>query len=172
MNSGEKKSEQNAESSGQGKSSSQVPVPQKGQLKEILSWMEGTDLEYLQIEKDGKKILLKRSVHAVLRNQRVLPSETDAPKEKEAESPAQYSIRSPIVGRFYSSMGPDRPSLVVEGGSVTAGQKVAIVEAMKIKKEVFSAYTGKVTRILVRDGDPVEYGQELFIVEPNEESSE
>ena len=82
-----------------------------------------------------------------------------------AEPPAQ-AIKSPIVGIFFNALGPDRPPLVVEGGRVTAGQKVAIVEAMKIKKEVFSPFTGKVSRILVRDNEPVEYGQELFLVEP------
>ena len=87
-------------------------------------------------------------------------------KENGVEPPKVFAIRSPIVGRFYSSMGADRPPLVVEGGMVTAGQKVAIVEAMKIKKEVFSAVTGKVVKISVRDGDSVEYGQALFVVEP------
>jgi len=67
-------------------------------------------------------------------------------------------------------MGRDLPALAVEGGRVTAGQKVAIVEAMKIKKEVFSAYTGKVSRVLVKNGDPVEYGQELFQIVLEEEN--
>ena len=60
---------------------------------------------------------------------------------------------------------------MVEGSQVTAGQRVAIVEAMKIKKEVFSAVTGKILKILVRDGDAVEYGQELYTVEPVKEGS-
>ena len=80
-------------------------------------------------------------------------------------------IRSPIVGRFYSSNAPGAPALVVEGGKVSAGRRVAIVEAMGIKKEVFSSFTGKVARVHVRDGDAVEYGQELFTIEECEEDA-
>src|SRR5262249_22542330 len=131
---------------------------------EVLAYIEKTDLEVVQIEKEGRKISLKRSGPA-------LPSKTDEaealePAQKEKEEPQFFIIRSPIVGRFHSSTGADRPALVLEGGNVTAGQRVAIVEAMKIKKEVFSAVTGKVVRIHVRDGDAVEYGQELFSVRP------
>ena len=138
-------------------------------LKEILSFLETTDLEFIEIQKNGKKIVLRRSAQSLANLQKLHPQATTVAKEKEQEPPQFCSIRSPIVGRFYSSMGPDRPALVVEGGMVTAGQKVAIVEAMKIKKEVFSACTGKVLRILVRDGDSVEYGQELFTVGPEGE---
>ncbi len=134
-------------------------------FKEILSFIEKTDLEFVQVEKEGKKFSFKRSSVAIP------PSKAELlalEKASEPEAPKFFSIRSPIVGRFYSSMGADRPPLVVEGSRVTAGQKVAIVEAMKIKKEVFSAVTGKVVRLSVRDGDPVEYGQELFSVQPEE----
>lgn len=135
-------------------------------MKEILSYIETTDLEFVQIEKNGKKISFHRAAATAVTGK---PAAANTSLEKPPESPRLFSIRSPIVGRFYSSMGPDRPPLVVEGGGVTAGQKVAIVEAMKIKKEVFSAVSGKVLRIFVRDGDPVEYGQELFSVEPETE---
>jgi biotin carboxyl carrier protein len=148
----------------------EIPVPldlEKIDFKGILSYIETTDLDFVQIEKDGKKIVLRRTNASI--KSKAAPVQ-EAPKEKEEpEAPQIFSIRSPIVGRFHSSMGSDRPPLIVEGGKVTAGQKVSIVEAMKIKKDVISAYTGKVTRILVRDGDPVEYGQELFTVEPEKE---
>lgn len=145
--------------------------PDKQSLKELLNFMENTDLELVQIEKNGKKIVLRRSSSAAIKNQKNSQENGQLKeKEKESETIPVFSIRSPIVGRFYSSMGRDLPALAVEGGRVTAGQKVAIVEAMKIKKEVFSAYTGKVSRILVRDGDPVEYGQELFQIVLEEEN--
>ena len=138
---------------------------EKSRFKEIIAYIEKTDLEYVQIEKDGTKLSFKRSGTSGF------PASAAPQADKEPEPPKFFSIRSPIVGRFHSSMGADRPALVVEGGVVTAGQKVAIVEAMKIKKEVFSAVTGKVVRILVRDGDAVEYGQELFNVEPESASA-
>lgn len=147
----------------------------KGSLKEILSYIESTDLECVVIEKNGKKFSFRRSgiIVDLIKNPGVSgqsPKENGAEPVPEADVPQFCSIRSPIVGRFYRSMGPDRPPLVVEGGQVTAGQRVAVVEAMKIKKEVFSAYTGKILRILIRDGDPVEYGQELFSVETEQET--
>ncbi len=151
---------------GKKKSGSENGAPKGAEeLHEILKFIENTDLEFVQIEKEGKKIVLRRS--STIFQKRDMRNEEVASAEKlKEEGPQTFSIRSPIVGRFYCSMGADRPPLVVEGGRVTAGQKVAIVEAMKIKKEVFSAYTGKVVKIWVRDGDPVEYGQDLFSVEP------
>ena len=138
----------------------------KSRFQEILAYIETTDLEYVLLQKGETKISFRRS--GVVETKSAVSSEDKTPQEEAV--PNLFSIRSPIVGRFHSSMGADRPPLVVEGGNVTAGQKVAIVEAMKIKKEVFSAVTGKVVRIPVRDGDPVEYGQELFVVEPDQES--
>jgi acetyl-CoA carboxylase biotin carboxyl carrier protein len=147
------------------------PLLGKDHFKEILSYIEKTDLEYVQIERDGKKISLRRSNVAV---PDLMTPQAAAPSDKEEKEDARklFSIRSPIVGKFYRSMGSDLPALVVEGGVVTAGQKVAIVEAMKIKKEVFSAVTGKVLRILVKNGEAVEYGQELFSVEPEERAGD
>lgn len=145
-------------------------APETG-LKAVLTYLQTTDLEYVLLEKGGKKLSLRRNGDVIVSKSNGLeapPLETKA----EPEAPAYFSIRSPIVGRFYSSTGADRPPFVVESGRVTAGQKVAIVEAMKIKKEVFSAVTGKILRIFVRDGDPVEYGQELFSVEPEKEEGE
>lgn len=144
---------------------------EQNNFKEILEYIQKTDLEYVHIEKAGKKVTLRRSgekISSVLNS----TQQNEKEEEQEEKGPQLFSIRSPIVGRFYASMTPDRPPLVLEGGRVTAGQRVAIVEAMEIKKEVFSAVTGKVVRIFARDGDPVEYGQELFSVEQENETSE
>lgn len=141
--------------------------PDRDQFKEIVAYIEKTDLEYVEIEKEGRKICLKRSSGAISHNRAVAGEPAEAGEEK-PEEPELFVIRSPIVGRFHSSTGSDRPALVVEGGHISAGQRVAIVEAMKIKKEVFAAVTGDVVKIYVRDGDAVEYGQELFSVKPAE----
>ena len=141
---------------------------EKDRFKEILAFMEKTDLEFVEITENGKKVSLQRSTQGLA--SKLKPAETikvETAKEKDKF----FSIRSPIVGRFYNSSGPDRPPFVLEGARVTAGQRVAIVEAMKIKKEVFSAITGKVIKISLSDGEPVEYGQELFSVELENESA-
>ena len=149
-------------------SQEEILNPDRDQFREVLAYIEKTDLEYIEIEKNGRKICLKRSMGAL-----ASPQSVSAPLESADESPPEklFVIRSPIVGRFYSSTGSDRPAFVLEGGHISAGQRVAIVEAMKIKKEVFAAVTGEVIKIHVRDGDAVEYGQELLSVraaEPGE----
>ena len=143
----------------------EISNPDRDQFKEVLAYIEKTDLEYVEIERDGRKICLKRSSGAIAHGHAAGVETIEAADEK-PEEPELFVIRSPIVGRFHSSTGSDRPALVVEGGRISAGQRVAIVEAMKIKKEVFAAVTGDVVRIHVRDGDAVEYGQELFSVKP------
>ncbi|OGR85411.1 MAG: hypothetical protein A2901_09275 [Elusimicrobia bacterium RIFCSPLOWO2_01_FULL_54_10] len=145
-----------------------APNPDRDQFQEVLAYIEKTDLEYVEIEKDGRKICLKRLSNAVAHHHAPAAAASSADEAEKPAEPDFFAIRSPIVGRFHSSMGSDRPALVVEGGNITAGQRVAIVEAMKIKKEVFSAVTGKVVKIHVRDGDAVEYGQELFSVKPDD----
>ena len=75
------------------------------------------------------------------------------------------SIKSPIVGTFYRKPAPDKPSFVEIGGRVEAGDVVCIVEAMKMMNEIKSEFTGTVTAIKVEDGEPVEFDQQLIIVE-------
>jgi acetyl-CoA carboxylase biotin carboxyl carrier protein len=74
-------------------------------------------------------------------------------------------IRSPMVGTFYRSAGPDKPQFVKIGDTVTAGQTVCIIEAMKLFNELESDITGKIIKVLVEDGKPIEYDQPLFLVE-------
>lgn len=74
-------------------------------------------------------------------------------------------ITSPLVGTFYVAPSEDAEPFVKVGDSVKAGQVLAIVEAMKLMNEIESDYDGVVTKILVQDGEPVEYGQPLFCVE-------
>lgn len=76
------------------------------------------------------------------------------------------AIKSPIVGTFYRSPAPDAPPYVDIGDIVKPGQAVCIVEAMKLMNEIESDVAGKIVKILAKNEDPVEYNQELFIVEP------
>jgi acetyl-CoA carboxylase biotin carboxyl carrier protein len=76
------------------------------------------------------------------------------------------AIRSPIVGTFYRAPAPDAPPYVETGDAVKPGQVVCIVEAMKLMNEIESDIEGKIVKILVKNEDPVEYNQELFLVEP------
>jgi len=74
-------------------------------------------------------------------------------------------VKSPIVGTFYRSAGPDKPAFVKVGDVVNAGSVVCIIEAMKLFNEIESEVTGTVVKVLVEDASPVEYDQVLFLLE-------
>ena len=84
---------------------------------------------------------------------------TDEPQEK------GKAITSPMVGTFYSASAPDAPSFVEVGSEVKVGDVVCIIEAMKLMNEIKSEQAGKVVKICVKNGDPVEFGQVLMYVE-------
>ena len=75
------------------------------------------------------------------------------------------SIKSKMVGTFYNAPAHDKPPYIVEGSHIEIGQKIGAIEAMKIIKDVMSTAKGKVIKICVSNGQSVEYGQELFLVD-------
>ncbi|MCO6461248.1 MAG: acetyl-CoA carboxylase biotin carboxyl carrier protein [Saprospiraceae bacterium] len=99
------------------------------------------------------------------------PAATPSPAKTETEKPAEVKsgnlkeIRSPMVGTFYRSAGPDKPPYVKPGDSISAGTVVCIVEAMKLFNEIESEVSGTIVKIMVEDASPVEYDQVLFLVE-------
>jgi biotin carboxyl carrier protein len=101
------------------------------------------------------------------------PSHTPAVAAASAESsapqaPEEEVVRSPIVGTFRRSGSKDRPPLVLEGSHVKPGDRLGIVECMKIPNDVVAFAAGRITKIHVQDGDSVEYGQPLFSVAAKE----
>lgn len=90
------------------------------------------------------------------------------PPAAAAPAPSQdyHEIHSPIVGTFYRSPSPDSPTYVEVGASVSPGTVLCIVEAMKLMNEIECDVYGKVAKILVENGKPVEYNQPLFLIEP------
>ena len=87
-----------------------------------------------------------------------------APAAAPAE-PKGHSLKSPMVGTFYRAPSPGAPSFVEVGQSVTKGQTLCIIEAMKLLNEIESDVSGTIKAILVENGQPVEYGQPLFLIE-------
>ncbi len=91
-----------------------------------------------------------------------------APAEAAAPAPAEpkgHQLKSPMVGTFYRAPSPGAPSFIEVGQAVTKGQTLCIIEAMKLLNEIESDATGTVKAILVENGQPVEYGQPLFLIE-------
>ena len=76
-------------------------------------------------------------------------------------------VKSPIIGTFYRRANPESPNFVEVGDSVSEGQVVCIVEAMKLFNEIESEISGKVVKVLVDDSSPIEYDQPLFLVDPS-----
>ena len=146
------------------------------ELQELIHLFEATGLSEIEIEEGGKRIRLAKA----------LPPETHlvpAPEVKRAApqkaAPSSFAsdtesllaeglvtVDSPMVGTYYASSGPSAPPFVQVGDTVDANQVVCIVEAMKIMNEVVSKVPAIVERILVRNGEPVEYGQPLIAVRP------
>lgn len=96
------------------------------------------------------------------------PAETSESKKEEKEDTSKYvEIKSPIIGTFYRKPSPDKPVFVEVGDTVSPDSIVCIVEAMKLFNEIESEVSGKIVKVLVEDGTPVEFGQPLFLVEPS-----
>ena len=83
----------------------------------------------------------------------------------EALAPKGKAITSPMVGTFYASPSPDAEPFVEVGKTISEGDVVCIIEAMKLMNEIKSEHSGKVVQICVKNGDPIEYGQVLMYVE-------
>jgi acetyl-CoA carboxylase biotin carboxyl carrier protein len=75
-------------------------------------------------------------------------------------------VKSPMIGTFYRSSSPDKPSFVNVGDEIKPGQVLCIIEAMKLFNEIESEVSGRIVKVLVDDASPVEYDQPLFLVEP------
>jgi acetyl-CoA carboxylase biotin carboxyl carrier protein len=95
------------------------------------------------------------------------PSAAAAPPAEAAPPPEPkgHQLKSPMVGTFYRAPSPGAPSFVEIGQSVTKGQTLCIIEAMKLLNEIESDASGTIKAILVENGQPVEYGQPLFLIE-------
>lgn len=96
------------------------------------------------------------------------PATTAAPamaNEAPAEASNGIVVKSPMIGTFYRSSAPDKPSFVSVGDEIKVGDVLCIVEAMKLFNEIESEVSGRIVKVLIDDGTPVEYDQPLFIVE-------
>lgn len=153
------------------------------ELKEMVDLMNENGLAELEIERDGMKIKLKKAVDNTVALQPIqyaVPSipAVSRPVAEElvvpgaAAKPAEPSkdhlkeIKSPMVGTFYRASSPDAAPFIEIGHTVEVGQVVCIVEAMKLMNEIKSEVRGKVVEICVDNGEPVEFGQVLFRVDP------
>jgi oxaloacetate decarboxylase alpha subunit len=127
----------------------------------------------ISVEENGVKVEVKREngfSKVVSEGGRAVEVATEPARDPVAKAAAKsedeglVAVTSPMVGTFYRSPSPDSPSFVEIGDVVKPGQTVCIVEAMKLFNEIESEVAGKVVKILVENGKPVEYGQKLLLI--------
>jgi acetyl-CoA carboxylase biotin carboxyl carrier protein len=94
-------------------------------------------------------------------------AQTPAAPVAAANDDAKYiTVKSPMIGTFYRSAGPDKEPFITVGQSINKGETVCIIEAMKLFNEIEAEISGKIIKVLVDDASPVEYDQPLFLVDP------
>lgn len=145
-------------------------------LKTLIDLVSESNVSELEItEADGKVRIVKAGAQPVVYAQPVAaaapvasvvaPGAGAAPVPVEAPAETGHVVKSPMVGTFYRASSPGAKAFAEVGDQVKAGQPVCIIEAMKIMNEIESDIDGTITKILVENGQPVEYGQPLFVVE-------
>lgn len=156
-------------------------------VKKLVKLLSESDVDEIEIEEEGKRVrLAKHSRNNAPVHQsdtqvvqvpvqqsppfgmQTLPTSPASPSPAPAEpqpSAAHHEIKSPIVGTFYRAPAPDAAPFVEVGSSIESGTVLCIVEAMKLMNEIESDVSGKIAKILVENGQPVEYDQALFLVE-------
>jgi acetyl-CoA carboxylase biotin carboxyl carrier protein len=144
-------------------------------VKKLIELLEESDVAEIEIHEGEESVRISRGSTAVVAPMAApiaaAPVAAPAPAAAPAVAPAAepeiqgHAVRSPMVGTFYSAPSPDASAFVKEGDTVSAGQTLCIIEAMKILNQIESDKAGKITTILVENGQPVEFDQPLFIIE-------
>ena len=132
------------------------------EIKDIIRAIKGTDITEIEIERSGERIKIKRGGGPL--DVKAAPP-TAIPKSV-TEDRELVAVTSPLVGTFYRSSSLDSPPFVEVGQEVHKGDVLCMVESMKLMNEIESDMDGIIVSIVVENGQPVEYGQTLFLLEP------
>jgi acetyl-CoA carboxylase biotin carboxyl carrier protein len=159
------------------------------ELKELIEFLIEKDIAEFELERGDVKVKIKRAgEHTVVHSHGeprfyAVPPAPSAPLEMAGAPPVApppttaapaapapeerlHTVKSPIVGTFYEAPSPGAPPFVKAGDSVEVGQVLCIVEAMKLLNEIESDFAGEIVKKLATNGQPIEYGQELFVIRP------
>ncbi len=142
------------------------------EIKDMINLMNEHNLTEIEIEKDGFKIKLKKESKTPAGGGKILIERSDKHTEleqelkEETEASNLIEIKAPMVGTFYSAPSPEAPPYVKREDIIEVGQVICIVEAMKLMNEIKSEVKGRIKDILAENGEPIEFGQILFLIEP------
>jgi acetyl-CoA carboxylase biotin carboxyl carrier protein len=156
------------------------------EIQELLKFVNKSDLTDVLIEQEGFKLRIQRRqpdqvfyggaapIAAPAYAAPAAPAPAAAPvaaaEGPKAEAPASSTtveFKAPFIGTFYRAGGPDKPPFVKVGDDVKKGQKLGVIEAMKLFNDIEADFDGKIIKILVENAKPVEYEQPLFLIEPH-----
>ncbi|WP_041343021.1 acetyl-CoA carboxylase biotin carboxyl carrier protein [Runella slithyformis] len=149
-------------------------------IQKLLDFIANSGLDEVNIETGEFKVSVKKNAPATYVTAAPAPAPvapapqlpapaaqpTAAPPAPKNDESKYLTIKSPMIGTFYRSGGPDKPSFVEIGDDVAVGKVVCIIEAMKLFNEIESEVSGRIVKVLVENATPVEYDQPLFLVEP------
>ncbi len=149
-------------------------------VKKLIKILENSQLTDLEIEEGGTRIKIAKNIQVTHAPQNLVsyvqapvqsqPEQTKVEDKKQVvateDESKLHAIKSPIVGTFYRAPSPEADPYVQVGDTVSTGTVLCIVEAMKLMNEIESDISGKVVKILVENGKPVEYNQPLFLIQP------
>ena len=148
-----------------------------GEIEAIIRILSKSDVAEFELDRNGVKLKITRAKS--ITNQKtsfqtavVNPSEGAEISVKQEIADASASetyvkVQSPIVGTFYRRSNPEAEPFVTEGQTVQKGDTLCIIEAMKIMNEIEAPTSGKVVKVLLEDSEVVEYGETLFLIDPN-----
>lgn len=150
------------------------------ELKELLKIFEDSELNEFELEEDGRRLRMQKNSpeanvtpismmmpqSATMIPAAPIPSATPPPIPEASSDVVTHAktIDSPMVGTYYSAPAPGEPAFIQEGDSIEEGQTICIVEAMKLMNEVTAKSNCIIEKILVENGEPVEFGQPLFAI--------
>jgi len=147
------------------------------EIKEMITLMNENKLLELEIEKEGMRIRLKKESPELEKGSKpsqfvtipqfiVNQEATQTQPQKTESAKNLIEVKSPMVGTFYRSPSPESPPFVEVGQNIEEGTMICIIEAMKLMNEIKSEKKGKIVEVLIENGQPVEFGQPLFLIEP------
>ncbi len=144
------------------------------EIKEVLQLMKDFDINEFELEKEGIKVRLKKAMAVAASGPSFVAQAAYAPAAPAAQATAPaapvaapaaddtVTVKSPMVGTYYSAPSPDQPIYVTPGKKIKEGDVLCIIEAMKLMNEIKAEFSGTVTEILMTNGRPVEFDQPLF----------
>ena len=143
-------------------------------LKEIIYILENSEVNEIEATFWGRRFRVVKSSSVKVSSSSTPANTTSTPPSSKSEPSAEAmqlgdgeNILSPMPGTYYSASSPDAAPFVKEGDSVSEGDTLCIIEAMKIMNEIEAEQSGTITKILVDNGNAVEYNQPLFLIDPS-----